>query len=68
MKRNTSVKEGTVIKQYGHTDSFSDKVYTEVYAASQDVNFIDEEGCVRLCRIHLYSDELKTLHWKTLRF
>ena len=59
IKRNTSVKEGTVLKDKGHKDPFSDHVFLEVYAASRDVLFVDGEGCIELCAIRLCKKELK---------
>ena len=68
MKRNTSVKEGTVLNDSTYSFPFTADVYTNVYAASKDVDFVDEEGCIKLCRINLYKNELKPYIGKRLDF
>ena len=59
MKKNTPVKEGTVIKHLLYSPSFHENLYTSVFAATQAVQFVDEEGCEELCTIHIYNEDLE---------
>ena len=68
MFKNTSVKEGTVVKVPGHKACFHDNFYTRVYASDRDVQFIDEKWCAKLCDIHIYNDDLKPYIGKRLDF
>ena len=68
MKKNTQVKEGTVISKAKVSYFFDDNIYTEVFAASRDVKFVNEDGCVKLCKIHIYNEELKPYIGKKLNY
>ena len=68
MSRNTPVKEGTVVVYKAFSNPYNDKYTTSVYASSREVQFVDEEGCIKLCTIHLYSDDLKPYIGKRLDF
>ena len=58
MKKDTLVNEGTVIKDEGYCDPYYDGIYIRIFAASHDVQYVDEEGSEQLCRVHLYENKL----------
>ena len=68
MEKNTPVKEGTVITKKRSTPTFYENIYSSVYVSSRDVQFTDEEGCLELCTIHIYKDELEPYIGKPLDF